>query len=88
MVLYVAFQLKIKCGEGGMKFFISFSLSLFVFISTMSLLLSDIHLPALITSTLSEYAPYHALPWNNLDQLSCLWGGKSTIAPEVCVCGS
>jgi hypothetical protein len=41
----------------------------------MSLLLSDIHLPALITSTLSEHST-QPLPWNNLDQLSCLWGGK------------
>ncbi|EIE88836.1 hypothetical protein RO3G_13547 [Rhizopus delemar RA 99-880] len=30
---------------------------------------NEIHLPILITSHLSE----HSLPWNNLDQLSCLW---------------
>ncbi|KAG2236461.1 hypothetical protein BDF21DRAFT_463040 [Thamnidium elegans] len=40
----------------------------------MSLLLSDIHLPMLIKSTLSEHSQYNTLPWNNLDQLSCLWG--------------
>ncbi|GAA5797418.1 hypothetical protein EDC94DRAFT_656654 [Helicostylum pulchrum] len=39
----------------------------------MSLLLSEIHLPMLIKSTLSEHSQYHTLPWNNLDQLSCLW---------------
>ncbi|KAI8646518.1 hypothetical protein BD408DRAFT_439919 [Parasitella parasitica] len=39
----------------------------------MSLMLSDIRLPLLIKSTLSENHQYKALPWNNLDQLSCLW---------------
>ncbi|CEP12109.1 hypothetical protein [Parasitella parasitica] len=39
----------------------------------MSLILNDIHLPLLIKSTLSEHRQYKALPWNNLDQLSCLW---------------
>lgn len=48
----------------------------------MALLLSDIHLPALITSTLSEHTQYKSLPWNNLDQLSCLWGGKFVLEPD------
>lgn len=42
----------------------------------MSLILNDIHLPLLIKSTLSENHQYKTLPWNNLDQLSCLWAGK------------
>jgi hypothetical protein len=55
-------------------FFLSSLLSLLLTI--MSLLLNDIHLPLLIKSTLSEHAQYKTLPWNNLDQLSSLWGGK------------
>ncbi|KAL7311577.1 hypothetical protein PS15m_009318 [Mucor circinelloides] len=39
----------------------------------MSLILNDIHLSLLIQTTLSEHHQYKALPWNNLDQLSCLW---------------
>ncbi|KAI9356143.1 hypothetical protein BD770DRAFT_390542 [Pilaira anomala] len=39
----------------------------------MSLILNDIHLPMLIKSTLAEHSQYNTLPWNNLDQLSCLW---------------
>ncbi|KAG2202894.1 hypothetical protein INT47_008926 [Mucor saturninus] len=39
----------------------------------MTTLLSDMHLPMLIQTTLSE-SPYKSVPWNNLDQLSCLWG--------------
>lgn len=43
----------------------------------MTMLLNDVHLPMLIQTTLSE-SPYKSVPWNNLDQLSCLWGGNVT----------
>jgi hypothetical protein len=42
----------------------------------MSLLINDTQLPLLVKLTLSEHTNLKTLPWNNLDQLSSLWGGK------------